>query len=177
MYKGRTMEQYYRTTKPVFTTNWYLYKTKACQFRIESEENNKTINNYTKKRREKNKLQNKTVNIKGNFEDIFLEAVDESLSIIGESAKNTVYAYLKNTFKMNRQEIPHRMDEYVTAIENIFGTGAKIIQIQTMKNLYKKVRYQIKQYPNSKNLTFIEYISTMKLEKQKRENNKNQKHI
>lgn len=178
MYKGRTMEQYYRTTKPVFTTNWHLYKTKVCQFRSESEENNKTIYNYTKKRKEKNKLKDETINIKDSFEDIFLEAVDESLSIIiGESAKNSVYAYLKRVFKMNRQEIPHRIDEYITAIENIFGTGAKIIQIQIMKNLYKKVRYQIKQYPNSKNLTFIEYISTMKLEKQKRENNKNQKHI
>ena len=70
---------------------------------------------------------------------------------------------------MNKQQIPHRIDEYVTAIENMFGTGAKIIQIQTMKNLYIKVRCQIKQYTNHKNLTFTEYISTMKLEKEQRE--------
>ena len=43
MYKGRTVEQYYKTTKLVFTTNWYLYKTQACQFRVKSDENNKTI--------------------------------------------------------------------------------------------------------------------------------------
>jgi len=70
---------------------------------------------------------------------------------------------------MNKQQIPHRIDEYVTAIENMFGTGAKIIQIQTMKNLYIKVRCQIKKYTNHKNLTFTEYISTMKLEKEQRE--------
>ena len=51
----------------------------------------------------------------------------------------------------------------------MFGTGAKIIQIQTIKKLYKKVRYQIKQYPNHKNLTFLEHVSAMRLEKEKRE--------
>jgi hypothetical protein len=177
VYKGRTMEQYYRTTKPVFTTNWYLYKTQVYQCRVKREENNKTINYYSAKKREgNNRLKNKTLNITDSFEDIFLEAVDESLSIIGEPAKNTVYNYLKRTFKMNKQEIPYRIDEYITAIEKMFGTGAKIIQIQTLKKLYKKVGCEIKHYPNHKNLTFIEYISTMKLEKEKRENNKKQNH-
>lgn len=164
------MEQYYRTTKPVFTSNGYLYKTQACQLRIKCEEKIKTINNCSvQKRRDNNNLENKTISIIDSFQDIFLEAVDEGLSIIGEIAKNAVYTYLKRTFKMNKQEIPNRIDEYVTAIENMFGTGAKIIQIQTMRNLHKKVGCQIKHYPNHKNLIFTEYVSTIKLEKKQLE--------
>ena len=170
VYKGRTMAQYYKTTKPTFTTNWYLYKTQAYQLRVKREENNKIINNYSiQKWKENNSLENITINITDNFEDIFLEAIDDGLSILGETAKNTVYSYLKRTFKMTKQEIPHRIDEYVTAIENMFGIGAKLIQIQTMKSLYKKVRCQIKQYPNHKNLTFTEYFLTLKLEKEQQE--------
>lgn len=172
MLKGRTMEQYNKTTKQhISTTNWYLYKSYLHPLTAKPQGNKieKTTSNRTQKR--KINISKTTTNNTDNFEEILLEAIDEGLSIIGESAKKVVYTYLEKTFKMNRQEIPHRIDDYITSIEDIFGTGAKIIQIQTMKKLYKKVGYQIKQRPEQKNFTFRDYISIVKLEKEQRENN------
>jgi hypothetical protein len=69
---------------------------------------------------------------------------------------------------MNRLDIPHRIEEFTKAIESIFGNGAKILEIQIMKSLFKKVGYQVKQYSGQKNLTFIEYIAAIKREQKNR---------
>jgi len=104
------------------------------------------------------------------FEELLMEAIDEGLSLLGESSKQVVYFYLGKTFKMNRLDIPYRIEEFIDAIERIFGNGSKILEIQIMKCLFKKVGYTVKHYSKQKNLTFTEYITAIKLEKQNREN-------
>ena len=119
----------------VFTTNWYLYKTHLhTGTKIEAE--------------------NKT-----NFEEALLEAVDEGLSVLGESAKQAVYCHLGKTFKITRQDIPYRLEEFTDAVEGIFGAGAKILEIQIMKCLFKKVGHTFKNYPRQEELTFTEYVT------------------
>jgi len=133
------MEQLNRNTKEVknvraFTTNWYLYKT---QFSPKIGAEKKTIS----------------------FEEVLLEAIDEGLSVLGESAKQAIYCHLGKTFKMNRLDIPYRIDEFADAIEGIFGAGAKIVETLIMKSLFKKVGCHLKNYPRPKNLTFTGYIT------------------
>jgi len=133
------MEQLNRNTKGVktmgvFTTNWYLYKTRFGP-KIEGEK--KTLI----------------------FEEFLLEAIDEGLSVLGESAKQAVYCHLGKTFKMNRLDIPYRLEEFTDAVEKIFGAGAKILEIQIMKCLFKKVGHTFKNYPRPKDLTFTEYVT------------------
>ena len=165
------MEQLNRRTTetkptPIFTTNWYLYKTYLHPIPTKPQEQNtgKKTNSYRAKRKnnegQKNNIHQKTTN----FEELLLKAIDEGLSVIGESAKKVVYTYLEKTFKMNRLDIPHRIEEFTRAIESIFGNGAKILEIQIMKSLFKKVGHTVKQYSGQKNLTFIEYIAAIKRE-------------
>jgi len=167
------MEQLNRKTKEaktmrVFTTNWYLYKTYLHPISTESQERNfgtETESYMSKKRKwdhsPKTHIQKKTMN----FEEDLLEAIDEGLSLLGESPKQAVYFHLEKTFKMNRLDIPYRIEQFIDAIEKIFGSGAKILEIQIMKCLFKKVSYTFKHYPKQKNLTFTEYIAAVKLEK------------
>ena len=145
MFLSKTMKQWNRKTKGlknmrVFTTNWSIYKT---QFSPKIEAENKT----------------------GIFEELLLEAIDEGPSVLGESAKQAIYCHLEKTYKMNRQDIPYRIEEFIDAIEKIFGAGAKIIEILIMKCLYKKVGYNFKNYPRPKDLTFTEYIAAARLAK------------
>ena len=119
----------------VFTTNWYLYKTHLhTSPKIEAE--------------------NKT-----SFEEALLEAIDEGLSVLGESAKQAVYCHLGKTFKITWQNIPYKLDEFTDAIEGIFGAGAKILEIQIMKCLFKQVGHTFKNYPRPTDLTFTEYVT------------------
>ncbi|GAH09178.1 unnamed protein product, partial [marine sediment metagenome] len=95
------MEQSNRNTKEKkngrpFTTNWYLYKT-----------------HFTPKiGGEKTTM---------GFEEVLLEAIDEGLSMLGESGKQAIYLHLGKSLKMNRQDIPYRIEEFADAIEKLFG--------------------------------------------------------
>jgi hypothetical protein len=168
------MEQYNKRTKEektmkIFTTNWYLYKTYLHPISVKSQKRDTTAtNNYEPKTcSSPNTTNNKT----RDFEELLREAIDEGLSLLGESAKQVVYFHLEKTFKMTRQDIPYRIEEFIDAIERIFGNGAKILEIQIMKRLFKKVGCTIKHHPEQKDLEFAEYVEANKLAKKKYENN------
>ena len=176
MYLGRTMEQLNRRTiktTPIFTTNWYLYKTHLQTISTKPQEQN--FATATESYRTKKTITNHGAIIAGNqktpnFEKLLLEAIDEGLNVLGESSKQVVYFNLEKTFMMNRLDIPYRIEEFTDAIERIFGTGAKILEIQIMKCLFKRVEYSIKNYSEPKNLTFIEYVAAVKRAKENCEN-------
>jgi len=96
------------------------------------------------------------------FNSIMLEAVDEALSFLGESAKRAIYYHLEEKFKIRREEIPVKIDDFAEAIEEIFGMGAKIIEMQIMKSLYKKVGRNFKYVPEEKDLLFTAYLKAVK---------------
>jgi hypothetical protein len=98
-----------------------------------------------------------------NFKELLLESIDDGLSVLGESGKQVVYYHLKENFKIKRQDIPYKIEEFTDAIERIFGAGAQILEIKIMRCLFKKGGYTIKKYSKLPNLTFIEYITTAKL--------------
>jgi len=158
-----------------FTTNWYLYKTYLHPSSKKPQTRNhetvtklcgsKKIGGFKPKNQE---AENKTMKI----EEVLMEAIDEGLSLLGESSKQAIYFHLEKTLKMNRLDIPYRIEEFTDAIEKIFGTGAKIVEIQIMRCLFKKVGYTFKHYPKRKNITFTEYIAAVKLEKNNHENTK-----
>lgn len=176
MYCGRTMEQLNRKTiktTPIFSTNGYLYKTHLHPISAKPQERNseEVSNNYNSKKRRTNHSSKIDDNQKiSKFEELLMESIDAGLAVLGESSKHVVYFYLEKTFKMNRLDIPYRIEEFTCAIERIFGTGAKILEIQIMKCLFKKVGYSIKNYSEPKNLTFIKYVAAVKRAKDNREN-------
>lgn len=169
---GRTMPQLNRKTEKVktmgiFTTNWYLYKTYLHPLSKESQtQNPETVTPiYRSKKRIGFNFKNREAENKTKFEEILLEAIDEGLSLLGESPKQALYFHLEETFNMNRQDIPYKIEEFTNAIEKIFGAGAKILKIQIMKCIFKKIGYSFKHYPKQKSLTFKEYIAAVKREK------------
>jgi hypothetical protein len=99
------------------------------------------------------------------FEEHLLEAIDDGLASLGELAKKAFYYNLEKTFNINRQDIPCKIEKFTYALERIFGIGAKILEIQIMKCLYKKVGYTFKSYQEPANLEFIEYVAAVKLAK------------
>jgi len=95
---------------------------------------------------------------KRSFEKLLLEAVDEGLSSLGDSAKQAIYFHLEKTFNINKRDIPSKIEEFTDAIEKIFGLGAKPIEVLIMQRLYEKVG-GIVEYPKHKDLVFAEYIA------------------
>jgi len=97
------------------------------------------------------------------FEVLLLEAVDEALSLLGDSSKEAIYFYLEKTFDINRQDIPYKIEEFANAIEKVFGLGAKFLEIQIIKRFYEKVGPVFKYFPERDDLVFTEYMAAAKL--------------
>lgn len=154
------------------TTNRYLYKQHPHPFSTKDGNSNRglRVENRKEYTSPKNEAEKKTMS----FEELLLEAIDEGLSLVGESPKQVVYFHLEKTFKINRQDIPYKIKEFTDAIEKIFGNGAKILEIHIMKCLFKKVSSTFKHHPKQTNLEFTEYISAVKLAKNNYKNIKEQ---
>jgi hypothetical protein len=98
---------------------------------------------------------------RANFNRLLLEAVDETLSCLGESSKTATYHHLQTVFNIKKEEIPNMIDDFSRALENLFGSGAKMLEIMFMKSLYTKVRATGKGVSGEwvePKMTFREYV-------------------
>lgn len=92
------------------------------------------------------------------FERLLLDAIDESLSSLGQSAKQAIYYHLEKSFKIKKAEIPLKIEEFTIAIEKIFGDGAKLLEIQMMKRLHEKSGSMFRYSPIKDELIFADYM-------------------
>jgi hypothetical protein len=92
------------------------------------------------------------------FRKLLLEAVDESLSALGETPKQAVYFHLKENFNIHKKDIPDKIDDFTFAIEKIFGEGAKLLEIQIMRLLHEKTGKTIRHQSKKNSLSFPEYL-------------------
>jgi hypothetical protein len=96
-----------------------------------------------------------------NFEKLLIEAVDEGLSSMGESGKEAIYFYLTSVFEIEKHEIPDKIEAFADALEELFGAGARLIEIRIIAALHQRVD-QFKYFPNQGNITFTEYLAALR---------------
>ena len=107
---------------------------------------------------ENTQTKNEEISHGDRFEKLLLAAIDESLSSLGGSAKQAIYYHLEKSFKIKKMEIPLKIEEFTIALEEIFGDGAKLLEIQMMKRLHEKTENTF-EYSSMKNeLMFIDYV-------------------
>ncbi len=107
-----------------------------------------------------------------NFDQILLEAIDEALSSLGENVKTAIYFQLEDLFKIKKQEIPAKISDFSSALEQLFGLGARQLEIMFIKNIHDKIKITCKwptyEWPLSKwivpEVTFQEYVRLMRQE-------------
>jgi hypothetical protein len=95
------------------------------------------------------------------FENLLIEAVDEGLASLGESAKQSIYFHLEGRFKIAKKDIPYRLEDFTDGIEKIFGLGAHFIEILIMKSLFEKTGQRL-EWNEKKELVFVEYVAAAK---------------
>ena len=98
---------------------------------------------------------------KTSIETTLLSAIDESLSSFGDSFKQVIYFQLANTYHIKKHEIPDKINEFADAIEEIFGIGAKLIEMKIIKALYEKVA-GFTYFAEKEDLIFTEYIENIR---------------
>jgi hypothetical protein len=74
------------------------------------------------------------------FETIVAQAIDDVLSDLGNANKQAIYRHLKNNYGINENEIPYKIEDFARAIEQTFGSVAKLIEIKIIERLHAKYR-------------------------------------
>jgi len=98
---------------------------------------------------------------KKTFENLLLEAVDEALGMLGDSARQSTYFHLEHKFKVARNNIPNHLEDFEHGLERIFGVGAKYIEISIMKKLYEKTGKPLTWNENEQ-LVFTKYMDAVR---------------
>ena len=62
-------------------------------------------------------------NTEHEFNELLLISIDEALTSLGESAKTAIYSNIAQKFKIQKQEIPNRLDDFVEAIDAMPNGG------------------------------------------------------
>lgn len=76
---------------------------------------------------------------KEEFENLFMEAVDEGLKSLGESVRHMIFFHLENLYSIKRQDIPKKPEAFAEGLEKIFGVGALVLEKVIVKTLYSKL--------------------------------------
>ncbi|MGD0645167.1 MAG: hypothetical protein ABSA75_09705 [Candidatus Bathyarchaeia archaeon] len=100
------------------------------------------------------------------FEESLLEAIDEGLTSLGESAKTAIYFHLEKKYGVKKIEIPNRLEDFSDFLEQIFGSGARNLEILIMAKLHEKINCVYEwNGPNwlVPNLTFTKYVELLRL--------------
>jgi hypothetical protein len=94
-----------------------------------------------------------------------LEAVDSTLSSLGDSARQAVYFHLEKKFNITRDEIPSRIEDFDCGLERIFGVGTRFLEVLIMKKLYEEMgsRGKVMRVDQRKEFKFIDYVRAAQL--------------
>jgi hypothetical protein len=94
------------------------------------------------------------------FKAAIIEAVDESLSSFNNLDKQSIYLHLANAFKIKKEEIPCKIKDFADAIEQMFGVGAKLIEIRIIKALHTRIP-DFMFFPTKSHVDFKEYVVSL----------------
>jgi hypothetical protein len=98
------------------------------------------------------------------FHKLFLQAVDGAFSSLGDSARQSIYFHLETRFRMPRNEIPDRLEDFENGLEKIFGAGTKFLEILIMKRLYETMepKRRVMKWNDNKEFKFVDYVKATK---------------
>jgi hypothetical protein len=104
------------------------------------------------------------------FNQYLLEAIEETLSSLGEVVKNAVLEHLQNDFQINRVDIPQEICDFSNIIHKVFGLGAGRLELKIMKTLNSKLQVDVQlteyEWPLSKwivnEVSLTDYIENLR---------------
>jgi nucleoside-diphosphate-sugar epimerase len=68
---------------------------------------------------------------------------------------------LEETFNISKQDIPRKIRAFAEALETTFGNGARLLEIEMMRSLYKRVHRSF-EYSSEDDLTFAAYVEAVR---------------
>lgn len=77
--------------------------------------------------------------IQKNSNSLIIEAIDESFALFINSRKFNIFIYLEEKHGITKQNMPENIEKIVNIIEQLFGSGAQLIEIKIIELIHKKI--------------------------------------
>ncbi len=73
------------------------------------------------------------------FDNLLIESIDETLTLLGEPVKNEFYQQLNVKFNIEKTDIPQRLEDFSHILHKVFGLGASRLEVKFLRNLDSKI--------------------------------------
>jgi hypothetical protein len=109
---------------------------------------------------EADRMEITVVAFRSDFDRLLAESVDEGfIGLLGDSVKQALYNYWERDYSIAREEIPMKLNEFGTALENTFGSSSRTVSKTIAKKLYAKLGIKFVEKPE---FSFLEYVKEAK---------------
>jgi len=76
---------------------------------------------------------------RGGLDEALVEATDHGLLALGEIARESLYERVEKDYQVKRDQIPEKLLAFHTALLELIGTGAKVLERLIARDLYKRL--------------------------------------
>lgn len=73
------------------------------------------------------------------LDETLRQAVDDALLVLGQSARMVIYKCIEKGYRVRREEIPGKLLTFHIALQDLLGSGAKIIERRIARDLYSRL--------------------------------------
>lgn len=92
--------------------------------------------------------------------DLLIKAVDETIKqVFNEDGTQVIYSYLGNNSHLKRKEIAEKPEAFSAGLKRLLGSGAPVIEILILKNLYRKVGLK---FEEKEGYEFTDYVKELR---------------
>jgi len=93
------------------------------------------------------------------YSKITIEAVDYGLLGFGESLKHAFYRDFGSSYKLSREDIPHRLRDFQEALNDLLGTGAKVVERLVAQNFYSGIGLAFTEHRDWRLVDYVKYAT------------------
>jgi hypothetical protein len=108
---------------------------------IPLEIDNSSISQNLTEKKDRTEKQNLEEITSKQFDNFLIESIDETLSLLGITVKNEFYLRLQVNFNMEKNDIPQRLEEFMSILHRIFNLGASRLEVKFLRNLDLKIPF------------------------------------
>lgn len=91
----------------------------------------------------------------GRLREALLEAADYGLLVLDETVRQSIYSYIERKYKVKREEIPDRLEDFHKALEGTLGAGGKVVERIIAKDLCSRLNLKFTEHDR---WTLIDYV-------------------
>ncbi len=89
------------------------------------------------------------------FAQLFLDCVDEGLSVLGDEPRLAVYQYLSTICSLQREDIPDKVAEFAAGLKKALGGASRVMERIILRKLFQRLGSSFREVSD---LEFADYV-------------------